>query len=85
MSVSDIKTSTGSADKDGKVICTLKFKVACDGPEIDMWFWFCKQQHRMFYELTATDDMLMLAGRSGLNLSKGQKRLEDIDEKGVDE
>ena len=84
MSVSDIKTSTGSADKDGNVTCTLKFKVACDGPEIDMWFWFCKQ-HRMFYELTATDDMLMLAGRSGLNLSKGQKRLEDIDEKGVDE
>lgn len=81
--ISDIKTSISSADKDGNVTCTLKFKVPCDSDEIDLWFWFCKQ-HRMTYNLMATDDMLCLTGRPGIELAPGQRTLDDHEPKDTD-
>lgn len=75
--ISDIKTSTGSENKDGDIVCILKFKVPRDSQDLDQWFWFCKH-HEEFYDLMISEGVFVMA-KASLALPEGQTTL-DVDE-----
>lgn len=82
--ITDLKMSIGAENKDGDVVCVLKFKVPCKSPDLDQLYWFHKN-HDESYDLAISDGIFAMTESSRV-LAPGQTTLdfsEDPEDEGT--